>query len=161
MPAAKYMVDLQAEERASLLQLIRRGQPAARKGTRARILLKADEGLTDEQIAAALHVGSATVGRVRQRVVEEGLERALTERPRPGQRRKLTGKQEAHVIALACSQAPEGRERWTLRVLADTIVERGWVSSLSYETVRQTLKKMNLSPGRSNNGVSQQSVRNL
>jgi transposase len=161
MPAAKYMVDLQAEERASLLQLIRRGQPAARKGTRARILLKADEGLTDEQIAAALHVGSATVGRVRQRFVEEGLERALTERPRPGQRRKLTGKQEAHVIALACSQAPEGRERWTLRVLADTIVERGWVSSLSYETVRQTLKKMNLSPGRSNNGVSQKSVRNL
>jgi transposase len=161
MPAAKYIVDLQAEERASLLQLIRRGQPAARKGTRARILLKADEGLTDEQIAAALHVGSATVGRVRQRVVEEGLERALTERPRPGQRRKLTGKQEAHVIALACSQAPEGRERWTLRVLADTIVERGWVSSLSYETVRQTLKKMNLSPGRSNNGVSQKSVRNL
>lgn len=161
MPAAKYIVDLQAEERASLLQLIRRGQPAARKGTRARILLKADEGLTDEQIAAALHVGSATVGRVRQRFVEEGLERALTERPRPGQRRKLTGKQEAHVIALACSQAPEGRERWTLRVLADTIVERGWVSSLSYETVRQTLKKMNLSPGRSNNGVSQQSVRNL
>lgn len=161
MPAAKYIVDLQAEERASLLQLIRRGQPAARKGTRARILLKADEGLTDEQIAAALHVGSATVGRVRQRFVEEGLERALTERPRPGQRRKLTGKQEAHVIALACSQAPEGRERWTLRVLADTIVERGWVSSLSYETVRQTLKKMNLSPGRSNNGVSQKSVRNL
>ena len=161
MPAAQDMVDLQAEERASLLQLIRRGQPAARKGTRARILLKADEGLTDEQIAAALHVGSATVGRVRQRVVEEGLERALTERPRPGQRRKLTGKQEAHVIALACSLAPEGRERWTLRVLADTIVERGWVSSLSYETVRQTLKKMNLSPGRSNNGVSQQSVRNL
>jgi transposase len=161
MPAAKYMVDLQAEERASLRQLIRRGQPAARQGTRARLLLNADEGLTDEQIAAALPVGRATVGRVRQRFVEEGLERALTERPRPGQRRKLTGKQAAQVIALACSQAPEGRERWTLRVLADPIVERGWVSSLSYETVRQTLKKMNLSPGRSNTGVSQQSGRNL
>jgi transposase len=116
MPAAQDMVDLQAEERASLLQRIRRGQPAARKGTRARILLKADEGLTDEQIAAALPVGRATVGRVRQRVVEEGLERALTERPRPGQRRKLTGKPEAQVIALACSQAPEGRDRGPLRV---------------------------------------------
>jgi transposase len=154
MPAAKYIVALQAEEREYLLQLIRQGKPAARKITRARILLKADEGLTDEQIAAALHVGSATVGRVRQRCVEEGLERALSERPRPGQRRKLTGKQEAHVIALACSQVPAGRERWTLRLLADTVVERGWVPALSYETVRQILKKTNSSPGRSKNGVS-------
>jgi transposase len=154
MPAAKYIVALQAEEREYLLQLIRQGKPAARKITRARILLKADEGLTDEQIAAALHVGSATVGRVRQRCVEEGLERALSERPRPGQRRKLTGKQEAHVIALACSQVPAGRERWTLRLLADTVVERGWVPALSYETVRQILKKTNSSPGRSKHGVS-------
>jgi putative transposase len=154
MPAAKYVVDLTPEEREHLLQLMRRGKPAARTVTRARILLKAAEGLTDEQIAAALHVGSATVGRVRQRFVEEGLESALHERPRPGQRRKLTGKQEAHVIALACSQAPEGRERWTLRLLADTVVERGWVPALSYETVRQTLKKTHSSPGRSKHGVS-------
>jgi transposase len=154
MPAAKYIVDLTPEEREHLLRLMRRGKPAARKVTRARILLEADAGLTDEQIAAALHVGSATVGRVRQRFVEEGLESALTERPRSGQRRKLTGQQEAHVIALACSQAPAGRERWTLRLLADSIVARGWVPSLSYETVRQMLKKTNSSLGRRNNGVS-------
>src|SRR3712207_4390630 len=98
---------------------MRRGKPAARKVARARILLKADAGLTDEQVAAALHVGSATVGRVRQRFVEEGLQSALTERPRPGQRRKLTGQQAAHLMALACSSAPDGRERWTLRLLAD------------------------------------------
>jgi transposase len=156
MPAAKYIVDLTPEEREHLLQLIRRGKPAARKVARARILLQANAGLTDAQIAAALHVGSATVGRVRQRFVEAGLESALHERPRPGQRRKLTGKQEAHLIALACSQAPQGRERWTLRLLADTVVESGGVPSLSYETVRQTLKKMPSSPGRSKNGVSRQ-----
>ena len=156
MPAAKYRVDLQAEEREDLLQLLRRGKPAARKVTRARILLNAAEGLTDETIAAALHVGSATVGRVRQRFVEEGFESALNERPRSGQCRKLTGKQEAQVIALACSQTPEGRERWTLRLLADTVVERGWVPSLSYETVRQTLKKTNSNLGKSKPGASRQ-----
>jgi transposase len=113
MPAAKDIVELTPEEREHLLRLLRRGKPAARQGTRARILLEADAGLTDEQSAAALHVGSATVGRVRQRVVDEGLESALTERPRSGQRRQLTGQQAAQVIALACSQAPAGRERWT------------------------------------------------
>src|SRR5919106_2897420 len=127
MPAAKYIVDLTVEEREQLLQLIRRGKPAARKIARARMLLKADAGLTDSKIAGALHVGTATVGRVRQRFVEEGLDRALREKPRLGQRRKLTGKQEAHVIAVACSPAPEGQARWTLRLLAAQVVELGFV----------------------------------
>lgn len=113
MPAAKYLVELTPEAREHLLRLLRRGKPAARKLTRARLLLEAEAGLTDEQSAAALHVGRATVGRVRQRVVDEGLESALTERPRSGQRRKLTGQPEAQVITLACSHAPAGRERWT------------------------------------------------
>src|SRR5437588_11255823 len=105
LPAKKYIVDLTADEREQLLQLIRRGKPSARKVTRARILLKAAEGLTDDQVAAALTVGVATVERTRKRFVEESLG-ALNERPRPGARPKLKGKQQAHVIALACSKAP-------------------------------------------------------
>jgi transposase len=154
MPAAKYIVDLTVEEREQLLQLIRRGKPAARKVARARILLKADAGLTDRQIASALHVGTATVGRVRQRFVEEGLDSVLREKPRLGQQRKLTGKQEAHVIAVACSPAPEGQARWTLRLLAAQVVELGFADTISRETVRQILKKTNSSHGRKSNGAS-------
>jgi transposase len=154
MPAAKYIVDLSAEERDHLLGLIRRGKPAARQVTRARVLLKADQGLTDEAIAEALEMGTATVGRIRQRFVEEGLARALKERPRPGQRPKLTGKQEAHLVAVACSTAPEGHARWTLRLLADKVVQLGLTGSISHETVRQILKKTNLNPGRSRRGAS-------
>ena len=112
-----------------------------RSQTRARVLLKADEGYTDGAIAAALEVATATVGRIRKRLVEEGLEHALREQPRPGQRRKLSGKQEAHVIAVACSTPPEGRGRWTLRLLAGKVVELGFAPSISPETVRQMLKK--------------------
>lgn len=149
MPAIKYIVDLTDEEREQLLQLLRKGKSAARKLTRARILLKADE-----QVAQALHVGSATVGRVRQRFVEEGLESALNERPRPGQRRKLSGKQEAHLIAVACSSPPQGHGRWSLRLLAGKVVELGLANSISPETVRKLLKKQSLSPGRKSNGAS-------
>lgn len=154
MPAAKYIVDLTADERENLLQLIRRGKPAARKVTRARILLKADEGLTDSQIAGALHAGMATVGRVRQRFVEEGLDSALREKPRRGQRRKLTGKQEAHLSAVACRRAPEGHARWTLRLLATQVVELGFAETSSRETVRQMLKKATSSHGRKSSGAS-------
>ena len=153
MPAAKYIVELKAAERAQLLELLRRGKTSARKMTRARILLKADERLTDEQISDALHTGSATVGRVRQRFVKEGLEKALNERPRPGGRRKLTGKQEAHLIATACSKAPEGRSQWTLRLLADKVVELGFAESCSHEAVRQVLKKTKSSHGKSLSGA--------
>lgn len=108
MAAVKYIVDLTMEERDSLQRLIRRAKPAARQTIRARVLLKADQGLTDEEIATALEVGTATVGRIRQRFVEEGLARALKERPRPGQRPKLSGKQEAPLVAVACRHRPCG-----------------------------------------------------
>ena len=153
MPKKKYIVDLTADERDELLQLIRRGKERVRKVTRARILLHAADGLTDEEIAAALSTGIATVERTRRRFVEEGMN-ALNEHPRPGKRRKLTGKQEAHLIAVACSTAPEGRERWTLRLLADKVVEMGLANSLSYETVRRTLKKTNSSRGSKSSGAS-------
>jgi transposase len=153
LPAKKYIVDLTNDERETLLQLIRKGKPSARKVTRARILLKASEGLTDAQIAAALNTGEATVERTRKRFVEEGLN-ALKERPRPGARPKLKGKQEAHLIALACSQAPEGRRRWTLRLLAGKVVELGFAQSFSREAVRRVLKKTKPSPGATSSGAS-------
>lgn len=153
LPAKKYLVDLTNDEREALLQLIRKGKPSARKATRARILLKAAEGLTDEQIAAALNTGEATVERTRKRFVEEGLS-ALKERPRPGARAKLKGKQEARVIALACSQAPEGHSHWTLRLLAGKVVELGFAESFSREAVRRLLKKTNSSPGATSSGAS-------
>jgi len=146
LPKKKYIVDLSAEEREQLRQLITRGTPSARKVTRARILLHAADGLSDEQISAALKTGIATVERTRQRFVEEGLE-CLNERPRPGQRRKLSGKQEAHVIAVACTSAPDGRSRWTLQLLADKVVELKYADSIARETVRQMLKKTNSSRG--------------
>jgi transposase len=153
LPAKKYIVDLTADERETLLQLIRKGKPSARKVTRARILLKAAEGLTDAQIAAALNTGEATVERTRKRFVEEALG-ALNERPRPGARPKLKGKQEAHVIALSCSKAPEGHNHWTLRLLAGKVVELGFAESFSREAVRRMLKKTNSSPGSTSSGAS-------
>jgi transposase len=113
-----------------------------RRRARARILLLGDEGSTDEAIAAALHVHRATVERTRRRLVEGGVDRAPSERPRPGGRAKLDGKQEMVLVALACSHAPEGRSRWTLRLLADRLVELEVVDAISDETVRRTLKKM-------------------
>lgn len=154
MPAAKYIVDLSEEEREQLLGFITKKKSSARKLTRARVLLKADEGLSDEAVVRALNVGIATVGRVRQRFVEEGLESALNDKPRAPRKRKLTGKQEAHVIALACSQAPAGRARWTLRLLADKVVELGYAESIARETVRGMLKKTISSLGSKSNGVS-------
>lgn len=153
LPAKKYLVDLTADEREALLQLIRKGKPSARKVTRARILLKAADGLTDAQIAAALTTGEATVERTRKRFVEEGLG-ALNERPRPGARPKLKGKHEAHLIALACSDAPAGHNHWTLRLLAGKVVELGFADSFSREAVRRLLKKTNSSPGSTSNGAS-------
>jgi transposase len=138
---AKYVVNLSADERASLQQLIRSGRPAARRVMRARILLKADEGLTDAEVASAVDVGIATVHRIRQRCVEEGLETALGERTRSGAPARLSGTAQAHLIALACSKPPDGRPRWTLRLLADRVVELKLAEQCSYETVRRVLKK--------------------
>jgi transposase len=142
MPRKKYRVNLSAEERVALEQLLQHGKAGTRKLTRARILLQADDGLSDEEIAAALAVGPATVRRMRQRFVEAHLG-ALDEHVRPGAQRKLTAKQEAHVVAVAGTPAPEGHTRWTLRLLADKVVEMGLVNSISHETVRRVLKKAN------------------
>lgn len=151
----RYCVTLTAEERKGLEKLISSGKASARRLTRARILLKADSGTDrpswdDGAISEALDVGLSTVHRIRKRFVEEGLEAALEQRrPRRVYRRKLDGEGEAHLIALACSRAPEGRDRWTLRLLADRMVELRYVEdlSLSYETVRRVLKKTNSSRG--------------
>jgi transposase len=155
MPAKRYRVSLTERDREQLLNIARRGKSSARKVKRSLILCKADEGLSDQQIAEALLVGASTVSRVRRRFVEEGLESALNERARPGQRRKLDGKQEAHLVAVACSQAPAGHAHWTLRLLADKVVELELADSISPETVRQVLKKTNSNRGRRRSGASQ------
>jgi transposase len=147
----KYIVRLTSEEQAQLSQMIRRGKAAARTLLHARILLKADSNPTtpagsDEAISQMLEVHATTVARVRQRFVEEGLDAAL--RPRPTKRqyvRKLDGAAEAHLLALACGPAPTGQAQWTLRLLADKLVELQHVPAVSYETVRRTLKKTNCS----------------
>jgi transposase len=157
MPKKKYRVDLSPDERTTLEQLLRSGKTGARKLTRARILLKADDGLRDEEMAAALDVGTATVGRTRQRFVEENLG-ALDEHTRPGAQRQLTGKQEAHVIAVACTPAPAGHARWTWRLLADKVVALGFADSIAHETVRQARKKTHCNPGSRSNGVCRKCV---
>ena len=154
MPAKLYRVNLTEDEREHLLGITRRGKSSGRKVKRCLILCKADEGLTDQQVAEALMVGPSTVGRVRQRFVEGGLERAPNDLPRPGQRSKLDGKQEAHLVAVACSTPPEGHTRWTLRLLADQAVRLELTDSISRETVRQVLKKTNPSPGGKRSGAS-------
>jgi len=147
MPKKKYLVDLTEAERTQLLDLVKKGTLSARKLNRAHILLQASEGATDETIAASLHIGQATVGRIRKRFVEGNLERALNEDPRPGGKRKLDDKQEAFLIATACSAPPEGRTRWTMRLLAEALVRLKQVEAISDETVRRTLKKTSSSPG--------------
>jgi transposase len=141
MPWKKYLINLSNEERQALLEMTRKGEIKARKFKRAMILLKADEGLSDPQIMAALNVSRPCVERIRKRFVADGIERALNEDPRPGQRRKLDGRAEATLIATACSNAPEGHEHWTLRLLAGKLVQLGVVEAISHETVRRTLKK--------------------
>lgn len=152
--AKKYIVELTPEEREQLRNLVRRGKQRARRINRARILMLADDGRTDEQIWTALQVGKCTVERTRQRFVEEGLEAALSERPRPGKARKLDGKQEAYLVALACSEPPQGRDKWTMQLLADRLVELGVVDSIVDETVRRTLKKTTSSRGKRSSGAS-------
>jgi transposase len=143
----KYIVTLTPEERRELEQLVTTGKAAARKLLRAWTLLKADSSpqgyaWTDEQIHQAFGVGLVTIYRVRQSFVEDGLLAALTRRPLSRHRpRKFDGDQEAHLIALACSPPPKGRRRWTMRLLADKMVELGYGPTVSPETVRQTLKK--------------------
>ena len=144
----KYIVRLSGEERKSLKTLVSSGKGPARMFTRARILLKADvgeggPGWPDEKIAEALDVTVQTIERVRKQLVEEGLEAVLKRRKyiQKVSRKKLDGDTEAHLIALACSETPEGYTRWSLRLLADRMVELGYVESISHEAVRRVLKK--------------------
>lgn len=146
MPKKKYLVTLTDDERTQLQQLLRGGKAATRKVTRARSLLKASAGWPDQRISEALNIGRAPVERTRQRFVEENLA-ALEERPRPGNKPKLEAKAEARLIAEACSTVAEGRERWTLQLLADRVVQLQLADSSSYEAVRRVLKKTNSSRG--------------
>jgi transposase len=149
----KYIVTLTEEERQMLQAMLSRGKAAARKLMHARILLKADASAggpawRDEQIAEGLEVGRATVERVRREFVKEGLDAALERRrPRREYRRTLDGDGEAHLVALACQKPPEGRSRWTLRLLADRMVRLEYVDAVSKDTVARVLKKTSLSLG--------------
>lgn len=149
----RHIVSLTEEQRAFLKALISSGKAAARTLTRARILLKADQGhegggWSDPHIQEALETSRPTVERVRRRFTQGGLDAALYPRPRlTAPERRLDGVKEAHLIALACSTPPEGQKRWTLRLLASGLIEREIVDTVSHETVRQTLKKTNSNPG--------------
>jgi transposase len=153
MPQKLYVVTLTVEERSCLQSLISKGKAAAHKRLHAQILLKADagpagDGWKDQQIVEAFDVGRCTVERVRRRFVEEGLEAALSRKAQENRMpRKIDGRIEAQLIAVACSKPPEGRQRWTLQLLADRLVELQLLDSVSYETVRRTLKKTKLSRG--------------
>lgn len=138
----KYVVDLTDNERQTIMKLVKSGNDSARKMNRARILLLAHDGKTDEAIVDALKVGVATVERTRRKFVEDGLTVALNDRPRPGRQPKLDGNQRAYLTALACSQPPDGQTRWTLKLLAGRLVELGIVDTISTEPVRQALKKV-------------------
>ena len=154
MSSKHYQVLLDASQRDYLIDLISSGTESARKLTRARILLKADESelgpaYTDEYIQEAVEVSISTIERVRKAFVLDGLIAALTPKKRSNasRPRKFDGEKEAHLIALACSEAPEGFSRWTLRLLAEKMVELNHFSSISHETIRQVLKKTHLDLG--------------
>jgi transposase len=144
----RYRVELTQYERNALLALLSGGKQAARKLKRAQILLAADAGVGDEDIATSVGVGGSTVYRTKRRFVEGNLERALSEEARPGAERKLTGKEEALLVATACSSPPAGRARWTLTLLADALVKLTAHESLSRETVRRRLAENDLKPWR-------------
>jgi transposase len=149
----RYRVTLTEQERGDLHKLVSTGKAAAKKLVRARIMLLADQApggpaKSDPEIVEALGCGRVTIERVRKQFVEDGLEATLQPAPRARvYERRLDGKAEAHLVALACGSPPEGRSRWTLRLLADRMVTLEYVEEVSYETVRRTLKKTNSSRG--------------
>ncbi len=150
----KYRIELREEQRHALKQILSKGVASARQITHAHILLKADSSAggpnwSDEQIQETFGVGLSTIMRVRRRFVEHGLEDALKRRPQPPrpEKRILNGRHEAYLIALSCGEKPEGRERWSVRLLAHKMVEVGYVEQVGRETIRTTLKKMNSNRG--------------
>ena len=162
MPAKKYRVYLNGKKRSNLSRLVSTGANKARTITRARILLLADEsprgisrgmGKTDKEIIEVLGISASTVSNIRQRFVEDGMEEALDEKPRLGRPPLFTGRDEAELTAIACTDPPEGYGRWSVRLLSDKLVELGVVESISRETVRLMLKKGISSHGLSVNGA--------
>ena len=159
MPKIKYRLSLTAEEREELNAIVKKGRHSSHKVLNALILLNCDEqaptrrSLKEQQIADVLNISAMKLYRVKQRFVEEGLDIALN--GRKGQRvyeKRADGEFEAHLVALSCSTPPPGHERWSLRLLADKVVELQYIDSVSYETVRRVLKKTNLNPGKKSGG---------
>jgi len=149
----KYIVRLNDSERKELTQMVTRGKVAAYKRLHAQVLLKADISdkgprWTDQKIADAFDITVRSIERIRKRLVEKGLDGAISRARGGGSKRKLDGEKEAYLIALACSDPPQGRCQWTLKLLADKMVELKYIDTLSYETVRRILKKTKLSPGK-------------
>lgn len=142
----RYIIELQDAERESLKDLVRKGKPSARRVNRARILLMCDDGWGEGDIVDALSTSTSTIYRVKRRFVEGGLEHALSEKKPRGGTRKLSGREEALLVATACSQPPEGRSRWTLELLADEMVRLTEHDDLSTETIRRRLKENDLKP---------------
>src|SRR5215813_2626447 len=158
--AIRYAIDLTDTERAALREILAKNKVKRSTIINAYILLKADRacGWTNADIASAYDVSTKKVEQLKKRFVEEGFEAALYRKPvTNAHRRKITGDEEAHLIALYCSQVPDDHERWTLRMLADKMVELDIIDSVSHETIRRTLKKMNLNLGKRKNGVFRQS----
>ena len=148
----RYRVVLTETERDRLVGLSRKRTASVRMVRRAQALLLAAENKTDEEIAEQLRMGVTTLERLRRRFVEEGLEASLRERPRPGARPKLGPKEQAFVVALACTKPPEGRHRWTMQLLADRVVELALVPAISDDAIRRLLKKTSSSPGSTRSG---------
>jgi transposase len=142
-----YVVDLTEEEKDLLIRFLRKGKSSARSQTRARILLLSDDGLEDDEIVETLKVSKSTVSRIRKRYCEVGLNFALNEKPRSGAPKKIDGRVEAQLTLLACSDPPDGRSRWTVKLLTDRLVELGFVDSISHMSVQRLLKKMKLNLG--------------
>ena len=162
----KYIVTLTEEERQELRALVQKGQTQGYRIKHAQILLKLDErpenqGWTYEKIKAAYHATPHTISQIAKRFVTGGVEAALGRKEQANRHKKIDGRVEAHIIAIACSQAPEGRERWTLQLIADELVRLGVVGSISDTAVMETLKKTTLSPGKRRNGAFQSPGRSL
>lgn len=157
MSAKKHIVSLTDEERETLKSYLRSGVHATRFLNRVRVLLRADDGQGDPEIARNVGISKVTAYNIRRRFATKGLQAALNEQPRSGAPRKLTGQDKANVVLLACTEAPEGRQRWTHRLLADKLVELEMVPSISYKSVERILKKTNSNPGNASNGASEPS----
>jgi transposase len=162
----RYIVTLSEEEREKLQSLINKGQTQGYRIRHAQILLALDEkqtkqNWTNDEIRKAYRVNPSTISELAKRFVEEGLEAALGRKEQARRRHKIDGQVEAHIVAIACSEAPEGCERWTLMLIADKLVEQGVVDSISATAVGYTLKKMKLSPGRKSSGAFPKQAQNL